>query len=172
MRRLTKTALSMSALVAIALVIGAAISASLMNPYTDIRANFRVQKSIVVNGEVYNRTYLLLIDIGDLYQGECRYENIEITNRASVNLTVNISCEKVALVYNSGYEKNKDPENASIDWGISVKLAPEHAVTVPAKSRLNITLEIAIAPDATPANEDDDRYDHYVAEILVRPVAA
>jgi hypothetical protein len=164
-----KKLLSLSALVAIVAVISLAVGAALLNNYTELPASFEVKKAIVIEGEQYlNSSYLLSIYLGILYQGENKTELVNITNRASVNLTVDIVCDKVTLVYKSGYKLSKRPENASRDWGINI--TTPCTITIPAKSTITVQIKVSIAPNAQIASEESEKYDHYEAQIYVRAV--
>ncbi|MDI6855548.1 MAG: hypothetical protein QMD21_02020 [Candidatus Thermoplasmatota archaeon] len=159
-----------SACMAICLAIGLVVSAAHLNNYTELPTRFEVKKAIVVEGEqCINKSYVLSIDLGTLYQGESNTELINITNRASVNLTIDVMCDKITLVYKSGYKLSKSPENASKDWGINVTTPGK--LTIPAKGTIAVEIGISASPNAQIASEESEKYDHYEAEIYVRAVA-
>lgn len=153
----------------VGLVAGTIVSAALLTNYTELPAKFQVQKSIVVEGEYYlNKSYALELNLGVLYQGENKTETINITNRASVNLTVELVCDEVVLVYKSGYTLKKSPENASQEWGINI--TTPGGITIPAKSTISAEINVRIAVNAQIASDEDEKYDHYEARMYVRAV--
>ncbi len=151
----------------IAIILVSAICiGTLMNTYTTVNTKFKVMKAIVVDNEIYNSTYVLEIDFGSLYQGETISKNITVHNRASTDILVNLYCNKVSLVYKSGYTTSKTPENATAYWGINVTIKPSMITTIPAQSSVNVTILIKIEPNAQ-VTENSDKYDYYLAMISI-----
>jgi hypothetical protein len=157
------------AILAIVATLSLAVATALLTAYTRIDATFEVKKAIVLENENYiNKSYLVELNFGTLYQGENRTTIVNITNRASVNLTLKIVCEKVILVYKSGYKLSKSPKNASADWGVNITTPGR--ITIPAETTLAIKIKLSIAANAQVANEEDEKYDRYLARIYVRPI--
>lgn len=162
--------LAISACIAVALAIGVVVSAALLNNYTELQTKFEVKKAIVVEGEQYiNKSYVLSIEFGTLYQGENKTALINITNRAHVSLTIEVVCDKIVLVYKSGYKLSKSTENASSDWGINV--TTPGIITIHAQTTIQVQIKVSIAPNAQIASEESEKYDRYEAEIYVKAVA-
>lgn len=170
--KLRKGSVPLWMLLAVLIASGAMLGAAVMLVYTKVPTTFEVEKSIVVDGETYiNGTYSLPIDLGTLCQGENATTTIKVTNNANRPLTIDADCGSVKLVYKSGYTLTKDKANASKDWGISITLTPGGKLTLPAKTMIQITITVSVGVNATVANSQDPKYDHFEAGIEICPDA-
>lgn len=159
--------------VALTAVIGSLTlaGAALMTAYTSIPITFEVEKAVVIVGETYdNGTYMLKINAGSLRQGENFTTVLQLVNNADRSIAVTVKCSSVKLIYQSGYKTSKSIQNASKDWGIGIILNPSGAVTLPAKSTVNMQVELQIALNAQIACSSDPKYAGYELCLAVEPI--